>query len=58
MFERTEISEMFYEGVVDPYYLKIRIVDAYHAGHTSKMREVTTLSKSSYNMSGRDVKRK
>ena len=36
MFERIEISEYIYEGIVEPYYKKTTRADAKRAGLRSK----------------------
>ena len=38
MFERTEIAESIYKGVVEPYYKKTTREYANCAGHSRKMR--------------------
>ena len=38
MFERIEISEYIYEGIVEPYYKKTNRLDANRAGLSKKMR--------------------
>ena len=38
MFERMEISESIYEGVVEPYYKKPTREDANRAGHSRNRR--------------------
>ena len=43
-FERMEISESIYEGLVEPYYKKPTRVDANCAGHSRQKREEAALS--------------
>ena len=45
MFERIEISESIYEGVVEPSYKKPNSADTNRAGHNRKMiGEATSLN--------------
>ena len=37
-FERMEIADTIYEGVVEPYYWKTTQVDANYFGNRSKIR--------------------
>ena len=45
MFERVEIAEYIYKGVVEPSYKKTTRADANRAGHISNNRGLYTLSK-------------
>ena len=42
MFERMEVAEYIYEGVIDPSYKIPNRTDANHAGHSRKMRREVT----------------
>ena len=45
MFERMEVVESIYEGVVEPSYKKPTLVDANRFGHSSYIRGEAALSK-------------
>ena len=46
MFERIEISEYIYEGIVEPYYKNPNRLDANRAGIRRKIRGDATSSTS------------
>ena len=50
MFERMEISESIYEGVVEPFYKKSPRTDTNRASHIRIMRGEAALSTSYYEM--------
>ena len=60
IFERMEIAEYIYEGVLEPSYKKPTREDANSAGHISKMRGEATSSNNYSKMierSGKHIKR-
>ena len=58
MIERMEIYETIYEGVVEPLYLKTTIKDDNSYDHSSKMRGLSSSSKSYSEMGSLTDKRK
>ena len=50
MFERMEISESIYEGVVEPYLKNLTRTYSNRAGHISKLRGEADLSTTYSNM--------
>ena len=58
IFERMEIAEYIYEGVLEPSYKKPTRTDARRAGQSRKMRRETALSNTQSEMSESSDKRR
>ena len=58
MFERMDIEEYIYEGVVEPFYKKSTGADAIHTGHIKKKRGEAASSHTYYAMSERAGRRR
>ena len=53
MFDRIEIAENIYEGVVEPSYKKPNRGESTHDGHSRKIRVISSPSKSNPDIGGR-----